>query len=129
MSATPLGRMLTWTRRPPVSRPVIAPSPPPVDLDSLAELVRRQVNMDRRATVFLTYLRASGITGEVSVEYIEQRYWQILGGPATTDQKWKRNWKSFSRALGKSCYRRQVRDEYGSRKHVMHIPLIAEVQK
>lgn len=128
MSANPLGRMLAWTKREPVPPQLTVALTPRVDLDSLAELVRRQVNMDRRATAFLTYLRAAGVTGEVSVEYIEQRYWQILGGPATTDQKWKRNWKSFSRSLGKLCYRRQVRDEYGSRRHVMHIPPIAEVR-
>ena len=129
MSANPLGRMLNWSRREPVPRVVLAPPPPKIDIDSLAERVRREVNIDRRAAAFLTYLRAAGVTGEVSAEYLENRYWQVLGGPATTDQKWKRAWKSLSRAMGKSCKRRQVRDEYGVRRHVVYIPSISEVPK
>lgn len=121
MTVIPLGRG-------PLSRSAVAARgprghggvSPRVDFEQLEHAIRGEGDRIAKAQLFLRFLKASGISGEIEIDEIEKRFWMLLDCP-TDEARWTRTWLSMSRALGKVCVKRQRRSG-GGRKQVLIIP-------
>lgn len=95
--------------------------PPRVDFEQLEFMIRAERDKVAKAQLFLDFLRAKGITGEIEITAVESYYWQLIDGDQHDEEAWTRIWLSMSRALGKICTKRQRRSG-GERKQVLIIP-------
>lgn len=98
-----------------------------VDLDGLAEAVFSTHSPEEKARLFVAYLRALGLVGDVLLVDAETRYWEIAGASCRTEADWRSAWRSVSRALGKLCRKKQ-KWVNGERRSFLQIPAIASVQ-
>lgn len=120
MSVIPFGRAQQAAPKAARGGGTAKPSPR-VDFEQLEFLIRAERDKVAKANLFLDFLRAKGLTGEIEVNAVESYYWQLIDGDQHDEDTWNRIWLSMSRALGKICVKRQRRSG-GERKQVLIIP-------